>query len=82
MRGHGKGLVPLVVQEMLPAIERMRRQSDVVIVLVEQNHDFARRNKDPARSHPRDWVDTRNGGKGPSTLDQFSCSWSYCAGIR
>jgi ABC-type branched-subunit amino acid transport system ATPase component len=31
-----EGLAPLVVQEMLAAIERMRRESDMAIVLVER----------------------------------------------
>jgi branched-chain amino acid transport system ATP-binding protein len=36
-----EGLAPLVVQEMLAAIERMRRESDMAIVLVEQKYDLA-----------------------------------------
>src|SRR5258706_1744448 len=36
-----EGLAPLIVQEMLAAIERMRRESDMAIVLVEQKYDLA-----------------------------------------
>jgi branched-chain amino acid transport system ATP-binding protein len=36
-----EGLAPLIVQEMLSAIERMRRESEMGIVLVEQKHDLA-----------------------------------------
>jgi branched-chain amino acid transport system ATP-binding protein len=36
-----EGLAPLIVKEMLIAIERMRRESDMAIVLVEQKYDLA-----------------------------------------
>jgi branched-chain amino acid transport system ATP-binding protein len=36
-----EGLAPLIVQEMLAAIERMRRESDMAIVLIEQKYDLA-----------------------------------------
>jgi branched-chain amino acid transport system ATP-binding protein len=36
-----EGLAPLIVQEMLAAIERMRRESDMAIVLVEQKYELA-----------------------------------------
>lgn len=36
-----EGLAPLIVQEMLYAINRMRRDSDMTIVLVEQKYDLA-----------------------------------------
>ena len=36
-----EGLAPLIVQEMLAAIERMRRDSELTIVLVEQKYELA-----------------------------------------
>jgi branched-chain amino acid transport system ATP-binding protein len=36
-----EGLAPLIVQEMLAAIERMRREADLTIVLVEQKYELA-----------------------------------------
>jgi len=36
-----EGLAPLIVQEMLGAIDRMRRESDMAIVLVEQKYELA-----------------------------------------
>jgi branched-chain amino acid transport system ATP-binding protein len=36
-----EGLAPLIVQEMLAAIDRMRSDSDMAIVLVEQKYDLA-----------------------------------------
>ncbi|NPT54922.1 ABC transporter ATP-binding protein [Paraburkholderia elongata] len=36
-----EGLAPLIVQEMLTAIDRMQLQSDMTIVLVEQKFDLA-----------------------------------------
>jgi branched-chain amino acid transport system ATP-binding protein len=36
-----EGLAPLIVQEMLSAINRMRRESELAIVLVEQKYDVA-----------------------------------------
>jgi branched-chain amino acid transport system ATP-binding protein len=36
-----EGLAPLIVQEMFEAIDRMRRESEMSIVLVEQKYDLA-----------------------------------------
>jgi branched-chain amino acid transport system ATP-binding protein len=36
-----EGLAPLVVQEMLQAIDRMRDSGDMTVVLVEQKWDLA-----------------------------------------
>ncbi len=36
-----EGLAPLIVKEMLTAIERMRREGDMTVVLVEQKYDLA-----------------------------------------
>ena len=41
-----EGLAPLIVQEMISAINRMRRESALTIVMVEQKHDIALANSD------------------------------------
>lgn len=41
-----EGLAPLVVEEMLRAIDRMRRDGDMTIVMVEQKWDVALRHAD------------------------------------
>ena len=41
-----EGLAPLVVQEMVAAINRMRRESALTIIMVEQKYDIALANSD------------------------------------
>ena len=41
-----EGLAPLIVQEMIAAINRMRRESALTIIMVEQKYDIALANSD------------------------------------
>jgi branched-chain amino acid transport system ATP-binding protein len=41
-----EGLAPLVVQELIEAINRMRTRSNLAILLVEQKHEIALSNSD------------------------------------